>query len=196
MVARRAHNPKVVGSNPAPATKVYNDPGMGFSFFWRFNIGPIGPFFLIFMAVSDKIEQLIEAPIVTLGYELVGVEYIKNGHETVVRIYIDAEQGISIEDCERVSHQVSGILEVEEPITSAYTLEVSSPGFDRPLFKERDFMRFIDSEVKIAMKLPIQGRRNFKGLLQGVSGGNILVEVDGEIYELPLTKVSKARLVV
>lgn len=147
------------------------------------------------MAVSDQIEQLIEAPIETLGYELVGVEHIKNGSNTVLRIYIDAEQGISIEDCERVSHQVSGILEVEEPITSTYSLEVSSPGFDRPLFKERDFARFAGSEVKITMKLPVQGRRNFKGVLQGMSDNDILIEVDGEVYELPLTKLSKARLV-
>jgi ribosome maturation factor RimP len=147
------------------------------------------------MAVSDQIEQLIEVPIETLGYELVGVEYVKNGSNTVLRIYIDAKQGISIEDCERVSHQVSGILEVEEPITSAYSLEVSSPGFDRPLFKERDFVRFVDNEVKITMKLPVQGRRNFKGRLEGMSDGNILIEVDGEVYELPLTKLSKARLV-
>jgi len=147
------------------------------------------------MAVSDQIEQLVEAPIESLGYMLVGIEYIKNGHETVLRIYIDSEQGISIEDCERVSHQVSGILEVEDPISSAYSLEVSSPGFDRPLFKPRDFERFTGAEAKISMKLPIQGRRNFKGVLHGFSEGNILVEVDGEVYELPLTKLSKARLI-
>jgi ribosome maturation factor RimP len=146
------------------------------------------------MAISDQIEQLIEAPIESLGYEVVGVEYIKAG-ETILRIYIDAEQGISIEDCERVSHQVSGILEVEDPITSAYSLEVSSPGFDRPLFKARDFERFAGSEVKLSMKLPVQGRRNFKGTLQGMSDSDVLVEVDGEVYELPLTKIAKARLV-
>jgi len=147
------------------------------------------------MAISDQIELLVEAPIESLGYELVGVEYIKNGVNTVLRIYIDAEQGIGIEDCERVSHQVSGILEVEDPISSAYSLEVSSPGFDRPLFKERDFVRFSGSEAKIAMKLPIQGRRNFRGILQGFSDGDILIEVDGEVYELPLTKLSKAKIV-
>lgn len=147
------------------------------------------------MAISDQIELLVEAPIESLGYELVGVEYIKNGVNTVLRLYIDAEQGIGIEDCERVSHQVSGILEVEDPISSAYALEVSSPGFDRPLFKERDFVRFTGNMVKIAMKLPIQGRRNFRGILQGFSEGDILVEVDGEIYELPLTKLSKAKIV-
>ena len=147
------------------------------------------------MAVSDQIEQLIEVPIESLGYELVGIEYIKNGQHTVLRIYIDAEQGIGIEDCERVSHQVSGILEVEDPISAAYSLEISSPGFDRPLFKERDFERFTGSEAKLSMRLPIQGRRNFKGILQGFSDGDILIEVDGEVYELPLTKLAKARLV-
>jgi len=147
------------------------------------------------MAVSDQIEQLIEAPIESLGYELLGVEYIKNGRDTVLRIYIDSSQGISIEDCERVSHQVSGILEVEDPISTAYSLEVSSPGFDRPLFKEKDFVRFAGAEAKISMKLPVQGRRNFKGMLEGFSEGNILIEVDGEVYELPLTKLAKARLV-
>jgi ribosome maturation factor RimP len=153
------------------------------------------PFFFMRMAISDQIELLVEAPIESLGYELVGVEYIKNGVNTVLRLYIDAEQGIGIEDCERVSHQVSGILEVEDPISSAYALEVSSPGFDRPLFKERDFVRFTGNEVKIAMKLPIQGRRNFRGVLQGFSDGDILIEVDGEIYELPLTKLSKAKII-
>ena len=147
------------------------------------------------MAVSDQIEQLIELPIESLGYELVGVEYIKNGTNTILRIYIDAEQGIGIEDCERVSHQVSGILEVEDPISSAYALEVSSPGFDRPLFKAKDFERFAGSEVKISMKLPVQGRRNFKGALQGFDDGEILILVDGEEYGLPLTKMAKARLI-
>jgi len=146
------------------------------------------------MAISDQVEELIEVPIESLGYELVGVEYIKNGRDTVLRLYIDAEQGISLEDCERVSHQVSGILEVEDPISTAYSLEVSSPGFDRPLFKARDFERFTGSNVKISTKLPIQGRRNFKGVLQGFENGEVIVLVDGEEYALPLTKLAKARL--
>jgi len=147
------------------------------------------------MAVADQIEALIEAPIESLGYEVVGVEYNKNGRDAILRIYIDSEQGISIEDCERVSHQVSGILDVEEPIASAYSLEVSSPGFDRPLFKARDFERFAGSEAKISMKLPINGRRNFTGTLEGFNEGEILIEVDGEVYALPLTKLAKARLI-
>ncbi|EEF80578.1 hypothetical protein LP43_1638 [Methylophaga thiooxydans] len=147
------------------------------------------------MAITDQVEQLIEAPIESLGYELVGVEYIQGGPDAILRIYIDAEQGIGIEDCEKVSHQISGVLDVEEPIRSAYMLEVSSPGFDRPLFKARDFERFAGAEVKISMKLPVQGRRNFTGVLQGFSDGEVLIEVDGEIYALPLAKLAKARLV-
>lgn len=86
-------------------------------------------------------------------------------------------------------------MDVEEPIASAYSLEVSSPGFDRPLFKARDFERFAGSAAKISMKLPINGRRNFTGSLQGFSDGEILIEVDGEVYALPLTKLAKARLI-
>jgi ribosome maturation factor RimP len=147
------------------------------------------------MAITDQVEQLIEPAIETLGYELVGVEYIQGGPDSILRVYIDAENGIMIEDCERVSHQVSGILDVEDPIKSAYLLEVSSPGFDRPLFKGRDFERFAGEQAKITMKLPVQGRRNFTGQLQGFSDGEILIEVDGEVYALPLAKLAKARLI-
>lgn len=152
-------------------------------------------FFYLLMAITDQIEQLIEAPIESLGYQLIGVEYIQGGQSPVLRIYIDAEQGIGIEDCERVSHQVSGVLDVEDPIKQAYMLEVSSPGFDRPLFKPRDFERFVGSQAKISMKLPVNGRRNFSGELQGFDNGDILVEVDGEVYALPLAKLAKARLI-
>jgi ribosome maturation factor RimP len=147
------------------------------------------------MAITDQVEKLIEPAVESLGYELVGVEYIQGGSDPILRIYIDAEQGIMIEDCERVSHQVSGVLDVEDPIRSAYLLEVSSPGFDRPLFKARDFERFAGARAKIVMKLPVDGRRNFTGELQGVEDGNILIEVDGEVYALPLAKVAKARLI-
>jgi ribosome maturation factor RimP len=147
------------------------------------------------MAVTDQVEQLIAPAVESLGYELVGVEYIQGGSDPILRIYIDAEQGIMIEDCERVSHQVSGVLDVEDPIRSAYLLEVSSPGFDRPLFKARDFERFSGSQAKIVMKLPVDGRRNFTGTLAGMDADEILIEVDGETYALPLIKLAKARLI-
>jgi ribosome maturation factor RimP len=148
------------------------------------------------MAVNEHITQLIETPIISLGYELVGVEYISKGNDSVVRIYIDAEAGIGIEDCERVSHQVSGILEVEDPISSAYTLEVSSPGFDRPLFKLTHYEQFSGNDAKVTLKLPIEGRRNFTGQLQGIEDSDVLILVDGEIYALPFNRITKAKLVV
>ncbi len=147
------------------------------------------------MAVNEQITQWIETPIVSLGYELVGVEYISKGNDSVVRVYIDAAEGISVEDCERVSHQVSGILEVEDPISSAYTLEVSSPGFDRPLFKIEHYEQFAGHDAKVTLKLPIEGRRNFTGQLQGVEELEVLILVDGEVYALPFNRITKARLV-
>ncbi len=147
------------------------------------------------MAVNEQITQLIETPVVSLGYELVGVEYISKGNDSVVRIYIDTAEGISVEDCERVSHQVSGIFEVEEPINSAYTLEVSSPGFDRPLFKLDHYAQFAGNEAKVTLKLPIEGRRNFTGQLQGVEESDVLILVDGEVYALPFNRITKGKLV-
>ena len=197
LVARRAHNPKVIGSNPVPATTFLFIAWVIKSLFSSINWAD-GPFFLRqdwVMSVSDKITNWIETPINSLGYELVGVEYISRGKDSVVRIYIDAEAGIVIEDCERVSHQVSGVLEVEDPISSAYTLEVSSPGFDRPLFKLADFERFAGEDAKVSLSLPIDGRRNFTGALQGVDGEEVLIMVDGEEYALPYGRISKARLV-
>lgn len=146
------------------------------------------------MAITDRVEEIIAPAIESLDYELVGVEYVRGGPSPVLRIYIDTEQGITVDDCEQVSRQVSAVLDVEDPINSAYMLEVSSPGFDRPLFKARDFKRFAGEKAKITTKLPVDGRRNFTGELQGMDGDNVLIEVDGEVFALPVTKLAKARL--
>ena len=167
---------------------------MGFLFF-RVYKWASGPFFYVIMTIEDQVEQLIEGFIESLGYELVGVDYCNSGSNAVLSIYIDSKAGISIEDCENVSHQVSGILDVEEAISRDYSLEVSSPGFERPLFKARDFERFSGKKVKISMKLSINDRRNFTGLLKGFSDSKILIEVDGNIYTLPFSKLAKARLI-
>ncbi len=131
-----------------------------------------------------------------MGYELVGVEYLTQGDAGgLLRIYIDRDGGITVDDCARVSHQVSGILDVEDPIHGNYSLEVSSPGLDRPLFYKKDFALFADSEVTIKLRARIHGRRNFKGVLKGVEGDDVLVVVDGETFSLPLDQIEKARLV-
>jgi len=142
------------------------------------------------------IGEMLESAINSLGYELVGVEYRSGGHGGgLLRVYIDSEQGISVDDCQTVSYQVSGILDVNDPIPGHYTLEVSSPGMDRLLFRPDDYRRFAGSLVKLRLAWPVNGRRKFKGRLQGLDDGNVLLELDGEQVNLPLDQVEQARLV-
>lgn len=134
---------------------------------------------------------------VSLGYEFVGLEYLPQGKHSLLRIYIDKPGGITVDDCGTVSHQVSGVLEVEDPISGHYVLEVSSPGLDRPLFKFDDFERFSGNSVQIRLQMPLNGRRNFRGILQGVVAADqqVVVEVDGETFNLPWDRIEKARLI-
>ncbi len=143
----------------------------------------------------EQLTRLIESAVVPMGYELVGVEYLSQGGGGLLRVYIDHADGISVDDCARVSHQVSGLLDVEDPIRENYSLEVSSPGLDRPLFGRRDFERFAGQRVSVRTRDRIHERRRFKGLLRGVEGGEVLVQMDGEIFRLPLDLIERARLV-
>lgn len=145
--------------------------------------------------VDSRLHGLIEPVVNALGYELVGIEQTSGGRAAVLRIYIDQEDGITVDDCERVSHQVSGLLDVEDPIRGGYVLEVSSPGLDRPLFRKADFDRFSGSEVKVRLAKPVAGRRNFTGVLRGLNGNLVVLEVDEDVFELPLDAIQKARLV-
>jgi len=144
---------------------------------------------------SEKLRRPIEAAVRGLGYELVGIEYLPQGRRSLLRVYIDTPEGISVDDCERVSHQVSGVLEVEEPINGHYILEVSSPGLDRPLFTADHFGRFAGNQVKLRLSLPLAGRRNFTGLLQGMRDNDVLLVQDGEELRIPLDNIEQARLV-
>jgi len=141
------------------------------------------------------LQKLLAPTVEALGYEFVGAELSGVGHGTVLRVYIDQPDGITLDDCEQVSRQLSAMLDVEDPIAGSYTLEVSSPGLDRPLLKLDDFQRFSGEEVKIKLVKPVLGRRNFTGRLLGTEGETILVEVDNETYDLALDNVAKARLV-
>lgn len=146
-------------------------------------------------SMSSKVEQLqqmLEPVVTALGCELWGIEKTAQG---MLRIYIDKEEGIGIEDCERVSRQVSSLLDVEDPISGEYTLEVSSPGADRPLYTLAQFEAFVGENVSVKLRFPYEGRRNFKGLLKGVEEGDVVVEVDGYEYLLPFDSVEKANIV-
>lgn len=144
----------------------------------------------------DNLTDLVKVTVESLGYELVGVEYEPSGKEgSVLRLYIDQEDGITLDDCAAVSHQVSGMLDVEDPIKGTYKLEVSSPGLDRPLFSKDDFDRFAGKRVRLSLYRKKDGRRRFNGVLEGTRGDAILLDIDGERYELPLDQIEKARLV-
>lgn len=149
--------------------------------------------------MRDALMRLLEPPIEALGYELVDIEFAREGRGGILRIFIDRPVGenaasITVDDCANVSHAVSQVLEVEDPIQGHYTLEVSSPGFDRILRKHAHFERFIGERIVAELKLPMNGRRRFVGLLKSVSDDTIVVEVDGQPHSLPLERIQKARL--
>ena len=130
-----------------------------------------------------------------MGYELVGVEFNSGQRNSVLRVYIDTEQGVTLEDCQAVSHQLSGVLDVEDPIKGNYSLEISSPGLDRPIFKATDFDRFAGRRVKIKLATPQAGRRNFTGQLQGVQDEDVVLLEDDNEIRLSLSRIDTARLV-
>ena len=150
------------------------------------------------MVVDQRVSkawQVIEPVVEAMGYEFVGAEFVQQDGRKTLRIFIDLPGGISIDDCSTVSHQVSGVLDVEDPISGAYDLEVSSPGLDRPLFKGADYERFSGQMVKIRMAVPQEeGRRNFSGVLLGINGDTVRVEVDKQIFELPFGQIERAKL--
>ena len=139
--------------------------------------------------------ELIEPTVTALGLELWGIEHLQQGKYSLLRIYIEREAGVAIEDCEQVSKQVSALLDVEDPIAGEYTLEVSSPGLERPLFSARQFSQYIGSEVKLRLHSPIQGRRKFKGKIVVVEGDSIRLQADGVDYDLSFSDVDKANVV-
>lgn len=141
-----------------------------------------------------NIEQLLLPGAEALGYELVAVE-MSGGDSSILRIYIDTENGVTVDDCTKASRQFSAILDVEDPISNKYTLEVSSPGMDRPLAKPEHFQQVVGQDVKIKMTTLINGRRRFTGELIEANDEFAVVEVDGEQSELPYDQMDKARLV-
>jgi len=140
------------------------------------------------------IHELLQPGADALSYELVAVEL--TGSETsIVRVYIDTPNGVTVDDCSKASRQFSAILDVEDPISNKYTLEVSSPGMDRPLAKPEHFIKVVGSDVKIKMATLVDGRRRFTGQLVEATDEFAVVEVDGEQTELPYDEMDRARIV-
>ena len=144
---------------------------------------------------EHKLTAMLRPAVEETGKELLGVEFISAGNHSVLRLFIDHENGIDVDDCAEVSRQVGAILDVEDPISSEYSLEVSSPGLDRPLFEKSQFEAVVGETVEAKISMPLNGRRKFKGKLVAVENDSLIVMVDNEEYELVISNVDKAHLV-
>jgi ribosome maturation factor RimP len=143
----------------------------------------------------DHLVNLIEPIVIGLGYECVGVEYNPHPRHGLLRIYIDKPDGILVDDCSKVSHQISGVMDVEDPIQGNYQLEVSSPGADRPFFYIHQFEQFIGSTVLVNLYQSIAGRKKITGIIEKVVDDMITLRETDQIFEVPFSAMSKARLV-
>ena len=144
------------------------------------------------MKVSKSLLDLLEPVVTGMGFELVGIEF--DGHQCALRLYIDHPDGVGLDECSKVSYQVSGVLDVEDPIPGRYQLEVSSPGMDRPLFTLEHFERFKGQIARVQLSRPMEGRRRFKGQIIAIEGEDILLLEDGKEYRIPFGQIEKAKL--
>ncbi|HEA25762.1 MAG TPA: ribosome maturation factor RimP [Ectothiorhodospiraceae bacterium] len=147
---------------------------------------------------NARIEEMIKPAVDALGFEFVGVEHIAQGRHSMLRIYIDHEKGITADNCAEVSRQVSAVLDVEDPIHGAFTLEVSSPGAERPLFTLEQCAKFIGQQVDVKLHMPVDGRRHFKGKLVEVEieGEELTIEMsDDESLTCTMDDINKAKLI-
>ncbi len=158
----------------------------------------VGPFFIwvkrmssIDITLRDRLASLVTA----MGYEFVGSELVRQGRGSILRVFIDSENGITLDDCSSVSHQVSAMLDVDDPIQGFYNLEISSPGLDRPLFELAQYRKFIGDRIKVRMYSPINGQRNFVGILQRIDETDIHLLVDAEEVVLPFSSIEKAKVI-
>ncbi len=157
------------------------------------------PFFCFWSGLMTGLEKqltdLLESAVVASGYELVGLEFIRAGAHSTLRIYIDHENGINVDDCAEVSRQVGAVLDVEDPISVVYNLEVSSPGLERPLFKVEHYEQFIGHEVSIVLNMAVGNRRKWKGTIHSIEGETITLIVDKQEEQFVLSNISKANLI-
>ena len=148
------------------------------------------------VTVLQAIMCLIEPALIAEGLELVDVEYKKEGKNWVLRIFIDKEGGVTVTDCQKVSQKIGDLIDVEETITAPYNLEVSSPGLNRTLKREKDFVKFKGREIHLHSLSPVDKRRKFTGILKDFKDQTLYLGLDGKILEIPLRQISKANLVI
>jgi ribosome maturation factor RimP len=144
---------------------------------------------------QEILHNLIEPVVASLGCELWGLEYLTQGRYTTLRIFIDGPSGVSLEDCEKVSRQISAVMDVEDPIDGEYTLEVSSPGMDRPLYIPSHYARYVGETVNVRLRMAREGRRRFKGEIVKVENEDVTINVEGKEILIPVDAIDKASIV-
>lgn len=145
--------------------------------------------------LEKQLYEMLEAPVVASGYELVGLEFVRAGQHSTLRIYIDEENGITVDDCAEVSRQVSAVLDVEDPISVVYTLEVSSPGIERPLMKASHYEQYTGREINFTVKIPVANRRKWSGVIDSIDGETVNILVEGQVEPFALSNIAKANLI-
>jgi len=143
---------------------------------------------------TAELSEMLEPAITALGYTLWGIEYVPQGKHSLLRVYLDKEGGIDIEDCAQASRQISSILDVEDPISGVYTLEVSSPGIDRVLFNLDQFREYLGWFVQLRLTENFENRRKFAGQLKAIVDDEVLLIIGGEEYTIPYELIEKANL--
>ncbi len=144
--------------------------------------------------IAEKARSIAEPLCEDLGIEVVDVEYTMERGNWVLRIYIDRPGGVTLDDCARVSRELGTLLDVEDIVPQSYSLEVSSPGLDRPLKREKDFLKAVGKKVRIKTIEPIDGRKNFKVVVDGVEDGTVVVkDASGKVWRIPIDNIEKAR---
>lgn len=146
--------------------------------------------------IQSEIEQLIQPTVESMGYDLWGCEYLAQGKHSLLRIYIDKADGIGVEDCEKISRQVSAILDVEDPIPGNYSLEVSSPGIPRPLFRTSQYERYIGLDVQIKLFKPVDSKRKFVGTIVSVDEDTLVLSIEHVQQDFLFSNIVKANLTV
>ncbi|WP_460859663.1 ribosome maturation factor RimP [Rheinheimera gaetbuli] len=144
---------------------------------------------------EQKLTELLLPTVEAVGFELLGLELVQAGRHSTLRLYIDHADGVNVDDCATVSREVSAILDVEDPITNEYLLEVSSPGLARPLFNAEHFAAVVGQKIEVKLAIPQDGRRKFKGVLTAIEDDMLIVEVDGKPFCLLIDNVDKANVV-
>ena len=146
-------------------------------------------------SAATQLETLVQPAVEACGCDFWGLEYLSQGRFSTLRVYIDHADGIDVDMCAEVSRQVSAIMDVEDPITGEYNLEVSSPGLDRPLFTLEQYAINAGQTISLRLRMAFDGRRKFTGLLRGVEGEDVVLQVDNEEFLLPLSSIDKANVV-